>query len=254
MDDEALEEQQTEEAAQGGGQPRRLPRYITLAAGSFLVSGLVALIAGGYFARPPLSGLRKVPVVGRLIPAPRPSKPQAGKPEAVPTVAKLHPMPAAEISDLMEHLEMARADYEKRRTDLARYEERLKQLQGDLQSERDHLDAMMAELARRRAQVRAEREALEAAKIVATAEERKRLTKLAKIYEAQTPTSAAAELQALDQSAQGELAAKILAAMVEKKAAAVFDAMQPEVALALKKKISAIRYEDQTQKKTGAAP
>jgi len=246
MDDEAIEEQQAEaeEAQEREPRPRRLPRYIALGAGSFFVSGLIALIVGGHFTRPPLSALRNVPLIGGLIPAPAKRK----KPkEAVPTVAKLHPMPAAEISDLMEHLEAARSDYEKRRADLARYEERLKLLQEDLQKERDRLDAMMADLARRRAEVQAEREALEAEKIVARAEERKRLAKLAKIYEAQTPASAAAELEALDKSAKDEMAAKILASMTEKKA------MKPEVAIALKKKISAIRFEEKAQQ-TGATP
>ena len=256
MDDDAVEEQeaqeQAEEAQESPKEPKRLRRYVALATGSFFLSGLVALIVGGHFTRPPLSNLHKVPLIGKLIPAP--PKPQAKKPkEAVPTVAKLHPMPAAEISDLMEHLEAARADYEKRRADLARYEERLRQLQEDLQKERDRLDALMADLARRRAQVQAEREALEAEKIVATAEERKRLAKLAKIYEAQSPQTAAAELEALDKTAKDELAAKILAAMSEKKAAQVFDAMKPEVAIALKKKITAIQYKDQAQK-TGATP
>jgi len=254
MDDEAIEEQQgeAEEPQGGGGQPKRLPRYIALGAGSFFVSGLVALIVGGHFTRPPLSALRNVPVIGGLIPPPPEQQPKKPK-EAVPTVAKLHPMPAAEISDLMEHLEAARSDYEQRRADLARYEERLRLLQEDLQKERDRLDAMMAELARRRAEVQAEREALEAEKIVARAEERKRLAKLAKIYEAQSPTSAAAELEALDKSARDEMAAKILASMTEKKAALIFDAMKPEVAIALKKKISAIRFEEKTQR-TGATP
>ncbi len=252
MDDEAIEEQEAgaEETQESEPRPRRLPRYIALGAGSFFVSGLIALIVGGHFTRPPLSALRNVPLIGGLIPAPAKRK----KPkEAVPTVAKLHPMPAAEISDLMEHLEAARSDYEQRRADLARYEERLRLLQEDLQKERDRLDAMMADLARRRAEVQAEREALEAEKIVAKAEERKRLAKLAKIYEAQTPASAAAELEALDKSAKDEMAAKILASMTEKKAAQVFDAMKPEVAIALKKKISAIRFEEKTQQR-GATP
>ena len=66
-------------------------------------------------------------------------------------------------------------------------------------------------------------------------------------------SEAAAELEALDKSARDEMAAKILASMTEKKAALIFDAMKPEVAIALKKKISAIRFEEKTQE-TGATP
>jgi flagellar motility protein MotE (MotC chaperone) len=232
--------------------PRKL--HVGLSLGSFFLAGLIALIAGGHFRRPPLSGLHHVPLIGRLIPPPPPVQP-AEEADQVPTIAKLHPMPATEISELIKNLQDARDTYQARRNDLQCYEERLRALQRDLQRERDLLDGLMGALAKRQTQIEAQRKALEADVIVATTEERKRLSKLAKIYEAQTPTSAAAELEELDKNSQGGLAAKILEAMQDKKAAAVFDAMAPKAALALKEKISAIRYESKdTTTAQGATP
>jgi len=233
--------------------PRTL--HVGLAVGSFLLAGLTALIAGGHFRRPPLSGLHHVPLIGRLIPPPPSPDQPTEEVEEVPTIAKLHPMPATEISELIKNLQDARDTYQARRNDLQCYEERLRALQRDLQRERDLLDGLMTALAERQTQIEAQRAALEANVIVATAEERKRLSKLAKIYEAQTPTSAAAELEELDKNSQGGLAAKILEAMQDKKSAAVFDAMAPQAALALKEKISTIRYEKKdTTTARGATP
>jgi flagellar motility protein MotE (MotC chaperone) len=218
-----------------------LRRYVLLAGAAFLVSGLLALIAGGHFARPPLSGLRKVPLLGLLIPPPK--KPPEEKVEDVPTVAKLHPMPATEISELIQNLQNARSDCQTRSQELIRHEERLKALQADLQRERDLLDKLMTTLTERQTELEAKRKAMEADTILLKAEERKRLVKLARIYESQEATTAAAELEVLDRTTKDNLAAKILAEVQEKKAASIFNAMKPEAAIALKEKLSAIRYQ-----------
>ena len=241
------EAQAAASAPAAGGWSRR--RYIALGVGSFLLAGLISLVGGGHFRREPLAKLRHVPLLGRLIPAPEAPKEEA--PEA--PVARLYPLPASEIGELIKSLQRARDDYESRRRDLTRHEERLKALQADLQRERDLLDDLMATLAQREAGLEAKRQVLDADTITATAEERKRLTKLARIYEAQAPTTAAAELEALNASAKDALAAKIMASMQEKKAAMVFDAMKPESALALKNMISALRFQQESPAAPGAA-
>jgi flagellar motility protein MotE (MotC chaperone) len=227
------------EAPPGG---LRLRRCALLLLASFTVSGLLALIAGGHFARPPLCGLRRVPLLGLLIPAP-PEPEEEPEPEDVPTVADVHPLPAAEISELIEALQKAREAYHARQDELENEEERLRTLQADLQGERDRLDQLMAALLKRQGEVAAERQALQEETLLSTAEEQKRLAKLAKIYEAQNATAAAAELEVLNRTDAKGLAAKILAEMTEKKAAPIFDAMKPETALALKTQIAALRYQ-----------
>jgi len=251
QDEEPQETNDADADAAGGGWPRW--RYAALAGGAFFLSALIALAAGGHFRRRPLSALRHVPLLGRLVPAP--PAPPGKEGEAVPTVAELHPMPAIEISELIQNLHDAQKAYAERRKELDQQEERLRALQTDLQRERDLLDGLMGSLAARQTDVEARRKAFEAEVILAKAEERKRLTKLARIYEAQSPEAAAAELEALDKSAKGSLAAKILSEMQEKKAAPIFDAMKPNAALALKEQISAIRYQvAEEAEKGGATP
>ena len=244
------EQEQTPEAERdggGGGLPRR--RLVALAGltlGAFVVSGLIALSRGGHFQRRPLCGLRGVPGLGRLI-APPPSE-QEDAPEPVPNVAAVHPMPATEISELIQELQASRASYQTRHEELGKQEERLRALQLDLARERDRLDELMARLGERRGALVVERGKLDADIVVARSEERKRLTQLARIYEAQEAAAAANELAALDKSSSEGLAVKILATMTEKKAAPIFDAMPPETAAALKTRLLKLRFEADTNK------
>ncbi|MFP4055844.1 MAG: MotE family protein [Candidatus Brocadiia bacterium] len=248
-DREAAEAEQATEGQQGAGllSPWLVKRALAVFLGTLCLSALIALIAGGHFAREPLCRIRHVPLLGALVP--EPEAPHDQEPEEVPNVAAVHPMPAAQISDLITDLRQARQRYERRRQELQRQEERLKALQRDLQRDRDRLDQLMGSLAERQQQLVAQRKALEAEALVAESQERRRLVKLARIYEDQEPTSAAAELQALHKNGSPGLAAKVLAEMQEKKAAMVFDAMDPETALALKADISHIRYRDDAESK-----
>jgi len=241
------------EGESGGDGPNLFSRRaiivmagITL--GSFLVSGLIALIAGGHFQRRPLCALRSVPLVGGLIP--EPPKPEDTKAPDVPSAATLHPMPAKEIGELVNDLHVARESVEARDAGLRVQEERLHALQLDLVREREKLDKLMAALAERQGKLRAERALLDADTVVAKAEERKRLTQLAHIYEAQEPATAARELAELDKSATNALAVKVLATMTEKKAAPIFDAMEPKAAVALKTKLCKLRFTTDSAKET----
>lgn len=242
---DSAQEQAAEEAAEAPKARfltrRRILRLGGLMLLSFLVSGVIALGRGGHFQRRPLSGLRAVPLLGRLIPAPEEAA-EPG-PEEPPNVAEVHPMPATEIGELIQQLQTMRGRLQERQAQLGRQEERLKALQADLRRERDILDQLMAKLARRQEAVAEERSALEADVVVAKAEERKRLSQLAKIYEAQEPATAAIELASLDKSASDGIAVKILGSMTEKKAAPIFDAMPPETAAKLKTRLLKLRFE-----------
>ena len=167
-------------------------------------------------------------------------------------MAAVHPMPATEIGELIGELQAMRGRLKGREQRLGQGEERLKALQVDLRRERDVLEQLMEGLEQRQAALAARREALEADVVVARAEERKRLTQLARIYEAQEATAAASELAALSASGPDGMAVKILASMTEKKAAPIFDAMPPEAAAALKTQLLRLRFEVGT-KKEGAS-
>lgn len=241
------DEPQDQEAAAAAPTGRWLTRSRILGLGgltllSFLVSGVIALSRGGHFERRPLSGLRDVPLVGRLIPAPGEPAGEPG-PEEPPNVARVHPMSATEISQLIQELQTMWGRLQERQAQLAQQEERLKALQADLRHERDILDELMARLATRQEAMAEERSALDADLVVAKAEERKRLSQLAKIYEAQEPGTAATELASLDESASDGIAVKILGSMSEKKAAPIFDAMPAETAARLKTRLLKLRFE-----------
>ena len=241
--EQAEDEEQAAEGAAGapaGFSRRRIAALAGLTLAAFVVSGAIALGVGGHFRRKPLSSLRGVPLLGRLVPAPE--EPESEH-EDVPNVAAVHPMPAVEISELIQELQATRDAFHARKEALAKDEERLKQLGLDLGSERDALEKLMARLAQRQAALGAEREELEADVIVAKAEERKRLTQLARIYEAQEAATAASELAMLDKSARDGLAVKIMGSMTEKKAAPIFDAMPPETAAAIKTRLLKLRFE-----------
>jgi flagellar motility protein MotE (MotC chaperone) len=262
LPDEASEQEAPAGAGGEGGwgwSRRRVLLTLTgLTAASFVVSGLVALSAGGHFQRRPLCALRRVPVVGRLIaPAPEPKKPE---PAQVPSAAAMHPMPAMEISELIAALQKARETCDARQEALRSGEERLRALQEDLGRERDHLEGLMARLSQRQSELEARRKELDEHAVVVQGEERKRLTQLARIYEAQEPDrggpgadrgGAAGELAALARSSNDGLAVKVLASMTEKKAAPIFDAMEPEAAAALKTQLCSLRFERAEKRKEG---
>lgn len=244
-DDELAEEEAeaqadgAETAAGGGWSRKRLLVLGGVTLGSFLLSGLIALSLGGHFRRRPLSGLRGVPLLGLLVPAPEVVKaPDAG----VPTVAASQPMAATEISELIRELQAARETAKARQGELATQEERLKAIEADLTRERDLLDTLMAKIAKQQTAMDEARTAFEANRTVVEAEERKRVTQLAKIYEAQEAGTAAKELAELDKTSTEGLAVKILASMTEKKAAPIFDAMEPKTAAALKTRLLKVRF------------
>ena len=239
-----------EGAGSGGGGALLSRRAVVITASltlaSFLVSGLIALAAGGHFQRRPLCALRSVPLVGRLIPAPpQPKDEQAAD---VPSAATLHRMPAKEIGELVSDLHEARESYEARQAKLGVRETRLRALQLDLVREREQLDKLMATLAERQVKLGAERTTLEADTVVVRSEERKRLTQLARIYEAQEPATAGKELAELDKTATSSLAVKVLATMTPKKAAPIFDAMEPGAAVALKTKLCKLQFKTDATK------
>jgi flagellar motility protein MotE (MotC chaperone) len=266
MPDETPEEQKAREAAaeaqmlaqtdaaSGGSRRFRPVRAVLLAGAAFLLSALIALILGGHFRREPLAKLRQIPLLGRLIPAPPEPAHAPAEPEKIPTVADMHPMPVAELNQLLQGLQKARDEFQKRQADLRRDEGRLRFLQESLQREQDRLEEMMAGLTKRQAEVDAQRQALDAQAILIKAEERKRIAQLARIAEAQNPTIAAAELAALDRGSRDNLAIKILAEVQEKRAAAIFDAMKPEAAIALKGRMVALRSEAEPRPKKEEQP
>ena len=231
------------EARDGAGGRWSRKRLLALGGvtlGSFLLSGVVALSLGGHFGRRPLSALRGVPLVGLLVPAPE----EAKAPDAdVPTVAAAQPMAATEISELIRELQAARDTVQARRGELATQEERFKALEADLARERGLLDTLMAKIAERQVAMDKARADLDADRVVVAAEERKRVTQLAKIYEAQEAESAAKELAELDKTSSDGLAVKILGSMAEKKAAPIFDAMEPQTAATLKTRLIKLRFE-----------
>jgi len=252
--DEASEQEAGAEASGEGGwgwSRRRVVLTLTgLTAASFVVSGLAALSVGGHFQRRPLCGLRKVPVVGRLIaPPPEPTTPE---PARVPSAAAMHPMPAVEISELIAALQKAREACDAHQEALRTDEERLRALQEDLGRERDHLEGLMAKLSQRQAELEARRKELDEHAVVVHSEERKRLAQLARIYEAQEPERAAGELAALSRSPNDGLAVKVLASMSEKKAAPIFDAMDPDAAADLKTQLCSLRFDRAEKKKEGS--
>jgi flagellar motility protein MotE (MotC chaperone) len=230
-------------------------RALLVGVAAFLLSGLLALMLGGHFRRDPLNKLRNLPLLGRLIPAP-PEPAQAAPPEAekIPTVSDFHPLPVAELNQLLQGLQKARDEYQKRQADLRRDEGRLRFVQESLQREQDRLDELMAGLTKRQAEIDAQRQAMDAQAIQIKAEERKRIAQLARIAEAQSPAIAAAELSALDRGSRDNLAIKILAEVSEKRAAAIFDAMKPEAAIALKGRMVALRSEVEPRAKKEEQP
>lgn len=234
-------------AGSGGSRRRRLLLFGGLTFAAFLVSGVLALRAGGHFGRPPLRGLRGVPLLGALVP-PEPEPGQKPTTALPPELAGVPPMTNTQIRDLIADLGKARKRYEQRRAELERDEARLRLLQDDLAGQRKILDDLMAGLNKQRGEVGKKLQQLQAEAIIVRSEERKRIAQNARYFEAQSPESAALEIEKLlerdAECAEPEhLAVKILAQMQEKKAAKIFDALKPELSAELKAKIHKLRIQ-----------
>ena len=244
-DDQAQATPDAEGSDAARSRRRTLLLYGAIALGSFLFCGTIALALGGHFGRQPLARLRSVPLLGALIPEPEPAE---EPPEAEPdsALAALQTMPVEEMGTLIDDLKRAQQTNQARRHDLEREAERVRALTTDLDEDRKLLDALRTQLLEERQQLDDERKALRAEAIVASSEERTRLKKLARYFEAQEPERAAAELEELDKTGKGDIAVKTLEQMQEKKAAKIFDVMKPDAAARLKEKISRLRYRDTT--------
>ena len=206
----------------------------------FLLSTTAQLYRRGQLNRQGLSALRKLPVVGRLVP---PAQPQAPKPSAL---TRSQSVPTAKISKLLAQANELRDGLQAKKEELDARERRLASLEKDLDQKRQDIEKVKRAVDKGWQELKKAKAELERDKVVFRDVETRNIKKMAKVYDKMKPDKAAQGLKNVDE----DTAVKLLSVMTERTAAKVLEAMEPTDAGKISEKLRRLRHEP----KSGSTP
>jgi flagellar motility protein MotE (MotC chaperone) len=248
----------------------KIVKIVALVVGAALVYGGALFLfvrLRGPLAPESAARARKVPVLGRLVPAGAPdvAPPEAGhkpgsegpsappaaapeKPreqpgEAARSGAAAPPVPMEEVAILLRELRAARKELKRREDALQTLEQGLTRQQAEDLDRRKDLERMLTEVAKEKETLLEERrrrgeedQARAASDAGLQAQEQKNLKAVAQVYESMGAEAAAGSLKALED----DLAARILMLMNPRKSGKVMDQLPPEKAAALSRAMKSL--------------